>query len=109
MKILQDMRVWYMGCALAFQAIEPGSSPGTRSKISHNVEGCSMTSYYDSVYEMYPERKICALCDSGFKSTPTPGRRALKVLEVDGKPVESPTYITFSPAAYDKILEAVKQ
>ncbi len=23
-------RVWYMGCALAFQAREPGSNPGTR-------------------------------------------------------------------------------
>lgn len=31
------MRVWYMGCALAFQAIEPGSSPGTRSKYNATV------------------------------------------------------------------------
>ena len=28
-----SMRVWYMGCALAFQAREPGSSPGTRFEI----------------------------------------------------------------------------
>lgn len=29
----QDLRVWYRGCAAAFQAVETGSSPVTRSKI----------------------------------------------------------------------------
>ena len=30
-------RVWYMGCALAFQAIEPSSNLGTRS---NNIDRC---------------------------------------------------------------------
>lgn len=39
------MRVWYRGCALAFQAKETGSNPVTRSKLHFD--------YADSIQLVY--------------------------------------------------------
>ena len=33
------MRAWYMGCATAFQAVEPGSSPGARTNKQAHTRG----------------------------------------------------------------------
>jgi len=65
-----------------------------------------MTSYYDQTTEIYSGRRVCALCDSGFKATSAP--RAVKVLTIDGHIPES-TYIEFSQQALDKILKAVQR
>jgi hypothetical protein len=64
-----------------------------------------LPTYYTSEYvaEMFAKpQKVCALCDSGFPVT-TKKTQAVEVTAVNGKPVESSTYLMLPKSSTRKI------